>query len=359
LGAEETVFVWGTDRCEDLDLPDVPAHVVRLADGTLVLIDGDAPRNYASFGADFSSLQHNCAQFALFSGDSYYPETYDNWEWLHSIYRVGDVIHALIHNEYHDPIASNCSPGYTGPGNPCWYNSITYAFSTDGGHTFTHATPPAHVVAPPWQKWDPTGTPPPYGYFNPSNIVEGQDNFYYSIMPALDRSGNWATCVMRTQTLDYPTSWRAWDGTGFSLQMTSPYTSPAPASCASIGGFSGQPTLTYNTYLQKYMMFGESAVGGPTEVVGGFFYALSADLINWTPARFIRAAYIPWCCFDWSRTDAIAAVYPSIIDHADSTPNFERPGRTPYLYYTRPNDFPGRRDLDRDLVRVPMTIMAH
>lgn len=359
LGPEETVFQWGTDRCEDLDLPDVPAHVVRLADGTLVLIDGDAPNYYASFGADFSSLQHSCVQPALVSGDNWYPETYDNWEWLHSIYRVGDTIHALIHNEYHDPIASNCSPGYTGPGNPCWYNSITYAFSTDGGRTFTHATPPAHVVAPPWQKWDAAGPPPPYGYFNPSNIVQGQDGFYYSIMPAIDRSGNGATCIMRTQTLDDPTSWRAWDGTGFDLQMASPYTGPAPASCASIGGFSGQPTLTYNTYLQKYMMLGESAVGGPTEVVGGFFYALSADLINWTPPRFIRTAYIPWCCFDWSRTDAIAAVYPSIIDHGDTTVNFEKPGQAPYLYYTRPNDYPGRRDLDRDLVRVPMTITAH
>ncbi len=356
LGAEETVFVWSTDRCEDLDLPDVPAHAVRLADGTLTLMAADAPRNYAMVGADFSSLRRSCTQPALASGDNWYPESYDNWEWIHSIYREGDVIHALIHNEYHDPIASNCSPGYTGPGNPCWYNSITYAFSADGGQTFTHATPPAHVVAPPWQLWDAMGTPPPYGYFNPSNIVQGQDNFYYSIMPALDRSGAWATCIMRTQTLDDPTSWRAWDGTGFNLQMTSPYTGPPPASCASVGGFSGQPTLTYNAYLQKYMMFGESAVGGPGEVVGGFFYALSTDLINWTSPRFIRAAYIPWCCFDWSRTGAIAAVYPSIIDHADSTPNFERPGQTPYLYYTRPNDGGG---LNRDLVRVPMTITAH
>ena len=30
-------------------------------------------------------------------------------------------------------------------------------------------------------------------------------------------------CVIRTATLDDPTSWRAWDGAGFDLQMTSPY----------------------------------------------------------------------------------------------------------------------------------------
>jgi hypothetical protein len=358
LGAEETVFAWLTDRCEDLDVPDVPAHAVRLADDSLVLIAGDAPRYYASFGADFSSLQRSCAQTALVSGDNYYPESYDNWEWLHSVYREGGVIHALIHNEYHDPFAPNCSSGYTGPGNPCWYNSITSAYSTDGGLTYTHATPPAHVVAPAPVLWDPAGTPPPHGYFNPSNIVQGQDGFYYSIFRAIDRTGNQALCVMRTQTLDDSTSWRAWDGTGFNLHMTSPYTGPAPASCAAVinrPDVVGEPSLTYNTYLDKYMMLGMKGVGGPTEVVGGFFYAFSSDLVNWTQARFIRAAYIPWCCAQWSRSEAIAAVYPSVIDHGDTTVNFEKPGRTPYLYYTRPNDY----GLNRDLVRVPMTITAH
>ena len=169
FGAEETVFTWTTDNCESLDVPDVPAHAVRLADSTLVLIAGDAPRYYASFGADFSSLRRNCAQPALVSGDDYDPESYDNQEWIQPIYREDDVIHALIHNEYHDPFAPNCSPGNTHPGNPCWYNSITYASSTDGGHTFTHATPPAHVVAPAPMKWDPQGTPPPTGYFFPSD----------------------------------------------------------------------------------------------------------------------------------------------------------------------------------------------
>ena len=41
----------------------------------------------------------------------------------------------------------------------------------------------------------------------------------------------------------------------------------------------------------------------------------------------------------------------SIIDHADTTVNFEVAGRTPYLYYIRFND----GGLDRDLVRVPLT----
>jgi hypothetical protein len=309
-------------------------------------------------GADFSSLQRNCAEPALVSDDNYYPDSYDNQEWITSIYREGDVIHALITNEYHDPFAPNCAPGNTSPGNPCWYNSITYAFSTDGGHTFTHATAPGHVVAPPWQKWDPTGTPPLHGYFFPSGIVFGSDNFYYSIFKAIDRSWNEAICVMRTQMLGDPTSWRAWDGTGFSLQMTSPYTGPAPAMCAAVvypPDVVGQPTLTYNTYLEKYMMVGATRVGGPTEFVCGVGYLLSSDLINWTRMRLVRTEYISFSPSCWSPSGATATVYASIIDHGDTTVSFERSGQTPYLYYTRFND----HDLNRDLVRVPMTITAH
>ena len=45
-------------------------------------------------------------------------------------------------------------------------------------------------------------------------------------------------------------------------------------------------------------------------------------------------------------------LYPSVVDHADTTINFERTGRAPYLYYTRFND----GGLDRDLVRVQVTL---
>lgn len=357
FGPEETVFTWTTDNCEPLDVPDAPAHAVRLPDGTLVLIDGDAPRYYASFGADFSSLRRSCTQPALVSHDNYYPESYDNQEWLTSIYREGDVIHALIHNEYHDPFAPNCSPGDTSPGNPCWYNSITYAFSADSGHTFTHATPPGHVVAPPPVQWDPQGTPPPHGYFNPSNIVLGHDSFYYSIFMAIDLTGNQTLCVMRTQTLGDPTSWRAWDGTAFNLQMTSPYTGPAPADCSAVVSPSevmSQPTLTYNTYIGKYLLVGSTIWGGPTEFVCGTGYSLSPDLINWTPRRLLRPANFLWIPACWS-PDTAGTAYSSIVDHSDTTANFERSGQTPYLYYTRFND----HYLNRDLVRVPMIITAH
>lgn len=102
VGAREVVFDWTTDRCEDLDVPDGPAQFVRAGDGNLVLFSGNAPRYYVSRGSDFNSLNRVCSQPALVSADKRTPESYENWEWLWAVYREGDSVHALIHNEYHD-----------------------------------------------------------------------------------------------------------------------------------------------------------------------------------------------------------------------------------------------------------------
>lgn len=160
---------------------------------------------------------------------------------------------------------------------------------------------------------------------------------------------------MRTQTLSDPTSWRAWDGTGYRLQMTDPYTqSPAPM-CTPVGpaGFIlPEPTLTFNSYLGKYMLVGRSGEGDPPICI--FAYSLSTDLIHWSPIQKIRRYYVAWEGCPPPPGEK-TEMYPSIIDHNDTTPNFEVAGQTPYLYFTRFND----PYLDRDLVRVPMTITLH
>jgi len=357
FGAEEVVFRYTSENCEQLDVPDVPARAVRLADGSLLLIASDAPRNYAMFGPDFSTLKRRCAAPALSSEDALNPDSFDNQEWIHSVYRENGTIHALIHNEYHDPIASDCAPGDTHPSNPCWYNSISYAYSTDAGQTFIHATPPAHLVAAPAVKWDPgPPRPPPHGYFNPSSIVLAQDGYYYSLFMAIDRAAKQGMCVMRTKTLSDPTSWRAWDGTGFNLQMTNPYTGAAPAWCTQVipGGIADG--LTFNTYLGLYMQIGDVAAGNNC----GLYFYTSPDLVTWTVGGFMRAQYWPFgvngdgAC---AAPPGVAATADSaIIDHSDTTTNFEKPGQTPYLYFTRFNNGFG---LDRDLVRVPMVITKH
>jgi hypothetical protein len=360
-GPKEVVFDWTTDRCEDLDLPDNEAHAVRAEDGSLVLFTNNGPTNYVFRGPDFDRLERVCDPPALVSADSRSPETYENWEWLWSPYRQGATWHMLIHNEFHDTVSPTCAVGDPSPANPCWYNSITYAVSTDGGRTFVKPSPPAHVVAPHSTVWTP---PPPNmgfvgvkGYMNPSNIVRGPDHeYYYSMIRSVTTAYSHDWCPMRTDTLSDPGRWRAWDGTDFNVHMQDPYVTedPIPLCKTLRQSFEGSATaaITFNTYLQRYMLVSDmprSSLDG--EEVCGFYLALSTDLIHWSDRQLLVAAETLFCHDPLPEPlEPVQVQYPSLIDHADSTTNFERPGRTPHLYYTRHNG-----GLDRDLVRAPLT----
>ena len=108
VGAKEVVLDYTTDRCPDNETPDGPARFVRAQDGSLVLFDG---RSHVNRGADFGTIARDCSQPALISANRATPESYENMEWLWSVYREGDRWHVLVHNEFHDAIASTCQPG--------------------------------------------------------------------------------------------------------------------------------------------------------------------------------------------------------------------------------------------------------
>jgi hypothetical protein len=365
VGPEEVVFQYTRDACMEGDYADNPARAVRLADGSLLLNAGSDQFRFMDFGADFNSLTRVCSP-AMVSVDSYSASSFTNRQWIFSLYNDGSVIHALVHNEYHDPIAVNCRPGYSGDANPCQYNSISYASSTDSGHTFTMLPSPQAVIAPPTVQWTPPTTgqaPPYYGYFEPTNIVHNSaDGYYYArfiefVPPPRPPSSGY--CVMRTQTLSDPTSWRAWDGSSFALQMTDPYTGPGAAECTPTGGTIPYESLTFNTYLHSFMVAGGSNFwSGSSPTNCGLYFSLSSDLVNWTAQQIIEPAYIPaptGCQKPGAGGIAGSVAYGSIIDHNDTSLSFETPGRTPYLYYTRFND----NAENRDLVRVPLLITQH
>jgi len=359
IGPKEVVFDWTTDRCEEFDIPDGPAKVVRAENQELVLFATHETGNYLSRGSDFDNLERDCEHSPLQSANLPTPESYENNEWLWAPYREGSAWHVLIHNEFHDPTAPPPCSGVPF-GNRCWYNSITYAVSTDSARSFVKPSPPNHVVAPAPEVWAP---PPPdapsqdwyaEGYFAPSNIVRGPDDYYYALFQAIPHweSGHQLACVMRTNTLGDPSSWRAWDGMGFNLPLTSPYVTGEPSPvCSDLGAPTNTSSLTYNTYVGRYMFVAplQGAEGC------GIYFTLSSDLLHWSHLQLIVKASITWCQTDPQTPgllDALPILYPSIVDHSDSTTNFERPGRTPYLYYTRHNP---AYWLDRDLVRVPLT----
>jgi len=356
LGTAERVMQYRLESCEEYDLPDVQARAFRRADGTLVLVSGNAPLNYWMAGSGFDDLTRVC-QPVLESGDDPEADTFDNQEWITSVYREGGVVHALVHNEYHDPFAPNCRPGDTSPANPCWYNAVTYARSTDGGRTFAQLPAPAHVVAAPPARWDPVvvrGAPGPYGYFSPSNIVRGPDGAHYAVLfgiPHRDRQGERGACVMRSANLSDPSGWQAWDGGAYSIRMPSPYVSDGTPACAFVSQAEIQDlhgSLTYNDYLKRWILVGSSIASASGAVACGDYFSLSRDLIHWTPKQLLRPVKLPNAACGAGPEGS--EIYPSLIDHADTTVNYERTGRRPHLYYVRWN-----QGLNRDLWRVPLT----
>ncbi|RMD83861.1 MAG: hypothetical protein D6815_05500 [Candidatus Dadabacteria bacterium] len=351
LGPEETLFDWTTDRCEDYDVPDAPARAFRDT-ARLIHLVATHWTGRQMLGGTLDTLTHECSVIMDSHLDAD-PSMFNDKEWLHSFYTPdGQTVFALVHNEYQ---------GHTHPGQcpsgqyqQCWYNSVTFAKSEDEGMTFSHSLAPSHLVASVPYQYEPDQGP--FGIFNPSNIVFNEADGYYYALLHLEQYGlqDWGTCVMRTQTIEDPSSWRAWDGTGFNVQFIDPYLNPGvdPALhvCAPVSRNNIQKmheSLTFNTHFHQYLLVGVAGKYDPNlgKTVWGFYYSLSSDLVEWTDAQLIMEARLPWT----SEPPGDFLVYPSILDPRDTTRNFETSGKTAYLFYTR-----WHSGLDRDLVRRPI-----
>ena len=338
-GASEMIFDYSLSNCNSIDIPDAPARAFRDAAGKINLIASHYT-TWRMTGISFSSLTKSCTPVMTSHNDSN-PATFNNNEWIVAPYTTDGVnIRALVHNEY-----VPC-----GNATNCWYNSITTVSSADSGKTYTHLTAPSHLVAAsPYQSTYPTNHVP-FGIFGGSNIIK-KGGFYYAMVHLETHLlQEWGAGIMRTSNLSDPASWRGWDGTGYNVQFVNPYTQSgynnadkvlAPLSRDNIGKMCA--SLTYNTFFEKYMVvdYTNSIVNG--SMVYGFFYALSDDLINWSAKRLIVQTSSTWA--------AGGSNYPSIIDHADTSRNFERAGQSAYLYYTKWN----AGTYDRDLLRIPVT----
>jgi hypothetical protein len=239
----------------------------------------------------------------------------------------------------------------------CSQYAITFAVSTDGGASFHRPPSPNPLVATlPYRYAPDWGF---LGMWQPSNIVHNpKDGFYYVLIeqdygvPNVDDRIQ-GSCVLRTQDLADPTSWRAWDGTGFNMRMIDPYAEPdadpAAHTCQNISranlGYSAlNYNLTYNSFFERFLLVGQSS----NAEIPGFYYSLSEDLVNWSPMKLLMAADLAQNV-NW-KTPFLA--YPALIDPDDTSRNFEVTGQTPYLYFTRFNSMSPVRDFDVVRVRV-------
>ncbi|KAA3656557.1 MAG: hypothetical protein DWQ10_15150, partial [Calditrichaeota bacterium] len=354
IGSEEIVFDWSADNCEQTDIPDAPARFFRDADGKIQLI---APHytNYRMIGDDFNSLIRDCANGPILTSHlSHDPAQWNDHEWILGTYTIdGRTIHAIIHNEFHGADNTDFVSCPSGDYLKCWYNGLTYASSTDTGRTFTHATAPDHFIATIPYPYEPDIGPS--GIFGGSNIVRNPNDGYYYVLIHLEARGayDWGTGIMRTQDLSDPTSWRAWGGSDYDVVFVDPHNDtgfdPNDHVAKPIAGNGAlekmHQSLTWNTYFNKWMIVGSAQKGG----VWGFYYSLSEDLIHWTVRKKIMDANLIIDPGHSTNEDVLA--YPTIVDHADTSRNFEITGQDVHLYFTRMH--PGNL-YDRDLVRVPI-----
>ena len=112
-------------------------------------------------------------------------------------------------------------------------------------------------------------------------------------------------------------------------------------------------SLTWNTYLEQWVLVGISADTIDGRETWGFYYSFSADLIDWTRRQLLMEVEFPWTADDPGSD--LSYLYPSLLDPKSESLSFETTGETAYLYYTRNNE--GHASLDRDLVRVPVRFM--
>ncbi len=161
---------------------------------------------------------------------------------------------------------------------------------------------------------------------------------------------------MRTRNLSKPDSWRAWDGTGFNVQFINPYVNPGPPEqhvCKPVAFNEIEKmnsSVTYNSFLGKYLLIGTAGLWVGPEIVYGVYYSTSTDLISWTPRQLLMKAELPW---SYQCGDANPILYPVDLQPANNTRNFEITAKKGYLYFTRMNYENCVMTLDRDLIRIP------
>ena len=83
-GPEEVVFDWSADRCEDLDIPDLPARAFRDQNGQVQLISSHhSVRRF--LGPDLNNLTHDCSIVMTSHYDSD-PSMFNDVEWIGATY---------------------------------------------------------------------------------------------------------------------------------------------------------------------------------------------------------------------------------------------------------------------------------
>jgi hypothetical protein len=279
--------------------------------------------------------------------------------WIEATYTTdGKNIAALVSQDLIDLAAANgcqAESEYTltqGRLGRCWLNNIVSAKSVDMGLSF-NILPPSKATVVTLGNVYPSGTHRRNGAFTSTNIVH--NNGFYYVMVYVDGEGLQpkGNCLFRTKEFQQPSSWRAWDGVSFSVDMT---LAAAPRTCMPIRGVSNEVrSISFVSAKKTWVAVFASRqkLPGDERGIPGFYYSTSKNLLDWSEARRIMPAATKPREFQNTFFDQ----YPSLIDPASTSRNFETiDSPVAILLFTRQNLRNGVGTMDRDLKYIKVAL---
>ena len=371
----QTIFNWNKTVCSpDHFIPDGPARAWKRADGKFTLVAEEAD-DWQLVGTSPFDLQASCRP-TLYDG---YPSGYNSsipasgqylipsrgYIGIMATYTLdGTTIYGFAGQDL-SPLAYKAGCVDNGGGN-CWLNDIQAVVSKDMGDDFNFVSPTngdvaalSHVVSS-----TPAGRPGQDGYMTSTNIIQKPDGYFYMIAHVENAGTGYGTaCLMRTNNLADPSSWRGmnFDASGnpqFNgiLQPSSTTSVEGATPCSGLGPYSlWQSVYSINYIPAKHLyialMQTRLKLPGDAQFVPGAYYSTSPDLISWSPTkRLLVTPLVPG--YD-SNTEIDE--YPVLIDPFSKSRNFETiDSATPVVVYTLAHVVNnGVLTLDRDIVAVP------
>jgi hypothetical protein len=351
VGAEAvTVASRSAGYCDALDIPDAPARAIRTASGTVQLYAAHL-HNRRFVGSELLHVSKDC-QVVLEGNQRDDPAAFDDRAWIASLYTFdGKTIYAAVHNEFHGHLRPALCP--SGRYMDCWYNAVTAAVSRDEGRHFVRASAGASLIAAlPYRYDEVTGHHA--GYFNPSNIVSDRGMLFMTVFATAARAQKPGNCLLRTDRIADPASWRAWDGKQFDASFVNPYATADLQDqhvCSPVGaGRLRWPvtSLVRHAPTGLFIALMMDAARG-----GGVYYATSPNLIDWSSAAKLLDGEGDG---SYQCGDPAPVTYPSLLDPRSADRNFMTVGQSAELFLTRFNVDRCKTSMDRDLIRVQVAI---
>ena len=169
-------------------------------------------------------------------------------------------------------------------------------------------------------------------------------------------------CLIRTQTLEDPASWRAWDGGGFNVRFVDPFREDVgkprdhvcqPVATGRIGRMVGSLSV-HHPSGEVIALFGDRRKDADGEEVSGIYFSTSRNMIAWSEPKLVMPAKLLW----EDKCGRNSFFYPSLIDPQALSPSFEDVEGEAFLFLVRFNLSGCRATWDRDLLRIPVRITA-